>query len=250
MMKKPMKPKAMAKQGYADGGEIQSDSEEMPGIRLGQNANIGDDTRARAMAHIERVNKGKDPGLDSAPASRPAPRRTPQKAPSAAPKAAPKESTASRSEDGPVAMRASDPDNDRTESGVSSRVGDFNPMAGKAARQQAMRDAAPEGTGERIRDRLAGAIGLASMGITRGRPLNTIAPRVERALPGPAARKALPAPSRGAVEGPADLPKLPAPKGRSKSAPRDGDDARYADEGNPNYAKGGMIGCRDYGKKR
>jgi hypothetical protein len=54
--------------GYADGGEIQSDAEEMPGIRLGQNANISDDTRARAMAQAARADRGKDPEMDSKPA--------------------------------------------------------------------------------------------------------------------------------------------------------------------------------------
>jgi hypothetical protein len=50
--------------GYAVGGEV----DEMPGIRLGPNANISDDTRSRAMAMVERLNKGKD--VDSAPAKK------------------------------------------------------------------------------------------------------------------------------------------------------------------------------------
>lgn len=50
------------KRGYADGGEI----------REGENANIDNDTRSRAMAMIERLNKGKD--ADSEPA-KPMPRR-------------------------------------------------------------------------------------------------------------------------------------------------------------------------------
>ncbi len=102
---------------------------------------------------------------------------------------------------------------------------------------------------------VGGALGMLNKLRKSAQGLKTVAYVTPR-LSGPEGTKALPGPSGSAsVSGPRDNPRLPAPKGSARSVrePKDAEDARYADEGNSNYAKGGLIGGGHgdfkYGKK-
>ena len=62
------------------------------GVREGQNANIDDDTRARAMRYVQQQQEGKSDS-DEAPAKKTAPKAASKPAPKAEPKAEPKKAS-------------------------------------------------------------------------------------------------------------------------------------------------------------
>jgi hypothetical protein len=197
--------------GYTDGGEI----------REGENANIDGDTRSRAMAMVERLNKGKD--VESAPA------RATRKA------AARPAMTDTGDESARLAGRSMAKSEAKPEPKSYNDVPSIDEVRSSNKDRQSSTS-----TGSRIKDN-AGKV-LAGLGMAGGAAMGFQAGRSIMA-----ARKA----ARAAKD---------AAKAREmRRAPRDMDDARFADEGNPNYAKGGMVeyakggmvGCspRDYGKK-
>jgi hypothetical protein len=278
----------------AEGADLTEGADETgtfeSGVKLGRNVNISDDTRSRAMAMIERLNKGKD--IESAPAPKAAPRAAPKLAPRAAPKLAPKAMTdtgdgSERKAAAPASARSSAPDSSLRYPPARSSASESAPAresarAGtledpeyrkKLEKGQALERVYPEsvaGAGALgAVNRLARAAAQASTRRASTQGLSTL-----KELPGPAARKALPAPAEGAaarsvspkaLSGPAKA--LPAPEkgGRlnsimeaarkraaamrearqnpQRTPPRDVDEARMAGEG-PGFRKGGSVrGC-------
>lgn len=256
----------------AEGADLTEGADETgtfeSGVRLGRNVNISDDTRARAMAQANRAEAKET--LAALARERPAPRAAAKAAPRAAPRAAAATDTGDESER--MARRAPAPARAGTLEDPEYRT--------KLEKEQALERVYPEsvagaGTLGAV-NRLARAAAQASTRRASTQGLSTL-----KELPGPAARKALPAPAEGAaarsvspktLSGPAAAratsPKaLPAPaKGGESSGimeaarkraaamrearqnpqrtpPRDADEARMAAEG-PGFRKGGSVrGC-------
>ena len=253
----------------AEGADLTEGADETgtfeSGVRLGRNVNISDDTRARAMAQANRAEAKET--LAALARERPAPRAAAKAAPRAAPKAAAATDTGDESER--MARRAPAPARE------SARAGTLEDpeYRKKLEKGQALERVYPEsvaGAGALgAVNRLARAVAQASTRRASTQGLSTL-----KELPGPAARKALPAPAEGAaarsvspkaLSGPAKA--LPAPEkgGRlnsimeaarkraaamrearqnpQRTPPRDVDEARMAGEG-PGFRKGGSVrGC-------
>lgn len=251
----------------AEGGDPTEGADETgmfeSGVRLGRNVNISDDTRARAMAQANRAEAKET--LSALARERPAPKAAPKAAAKAAAKPAPKAMTDTGDESERMARRAPAPARAGTLEDPEYRK--------KLEKSQALERVYPEEVAG------AGALGMVNR-LARGaaragaRRASTDGLSTLKELPGPAARKALPAPAEGAaarsappraLSGPAKA--LPAPEkgGRlnsimeaarkraaamrearqnpQKPAARDADEARMAGEG-PGFRKGGSVrGC-------
>lgn len=252
----------------AEGGDLTEGADETgtfeSGVKLGRNVNISDDTRARAMAQANRAEAKET--LAALARERPASRT----AAKAAPRAAAATDTGDESER--MARRAPAP----------ARAGTLeDPEYRKTLEKgQALERVYPEEVAG------AGALGMVNRlaraaARTTARRASTEGLSTLKELPGPAARKALPAPAEGAaarsvppktLSGPAAAratpPKaLPAPakggessgimeaarkraaamrearQNPQKASARDADEARMAGEG-PGFRKGGSVrGC-------
>lgn len=249
--------------GKAKGGTVKKYAEG-GNVREGRHSGISDDTRARAMRFVESGGK------EEAPAKPTAKKSAPRKAP--APVAARKPDTkgrAARAPGGsspdpkPAVKPASGYQRDR----VTPNLG---PMSSRPPSYQAL---SPAQTEEGFREAMLGVglaalpgAGLAAKGmmkgakaakpaitsaqkaLTRARMADERAPVIEAGKAARANRKSIQeGVNRMDAEAPAMVtPKMP--KKVEKAPVRDMDEARMADEGGPNFKKGGSV--RGAGKAR
>lgn len=241
---KKMKPFKGRIRRFAEGGDPDESGTYESGVRVGQNANISDDVRARAMARAARANLGKDPELESQPAERPAAKSASK--PTAKPAATDTgDETARLEKRGPV-----DP-------GYRKGTLEDPEYRKTLEKKQALESVHPEEYivgGGTLKALQKGAAALAA----RGSALKTIGESTANRLAGPAARKALPAPaekSAARLEGVSPRPPLsggaakalPAPRPATRTPPRkpprDVEEARMSGEGGA-FRKGGSVrGC-------
>lgn len=214
-MARKMKPFSGRIVKRADGGEV----------REGSHSRISDETRQKALDYVTKMTTLKSLSDEGPPS--PMPRRAATKA---APKAAPKAADTGASGESIRASRAPAP-----ESGTSDKP--FNPMARQAAKQATMRKASEERTGTTAERRIAEGLGQAALlapvgrlakaahsGLKRG--AESVGRQYERVREAQQARAA--AKQREATR-------------EAQRAPRDVDESRFADEGNPNYRRGGTV---------
>jgi len=147
---------------YDDGGDVATDTSQ------GQNQNIGDDVRSRAMAAMSQRDMDEGGGGSSS---------TPAPAPKAAPKAASKASTPApkavptrQQKSGPIMMRGS------SNSGTDLKAALFggssssdSPRTRAAKRDQAMTGSYSMKSGGKVGSASKRADGIAQRGRTRGK---------------------------------------------------------------------------------
>lgn len=245
---KKMKPFGGKTRRYSEGGSTEEPDETgtyTSGVRMGRNANIGDDTRARAMAMLDR-NEAKST-LKSLADERPAPK--------AAPKAAAK----------PAAAKPAT-DMERRGAGAETKGGNDEPSARAEARKAGIpmddEPASPSTStrGSRFLEGLKDNAGkaLAATGAAAGvgaayKIGKTLAARqgAKQADSIMAAATKRAAENRERKQGLSEMRERAqeAAKSRERAplvrrAPKDMDEARMADEGGPNFRKGGSVrGC-------
>lgn len=153
---KKMKPFGGKARRFSEGGAADEPDETgtyTSGVRMGRNANIGDDTRARAMAMLDR-NEAKST-LKSLADERPAPKAAPKSA--AAKPAAAKPAAAVK-----PAASTSSTDMERRGAGAETKGGNDEPMSRAEARM------ADEGGPNFRKGGAVRGCGMARRGLTKG----------------------------------------------------------------------------------
>jgi len=238
--------------GYADGGEITNEVEETSGVRLGQNANIDDDTRARALALANMRSEGPPRGSVSGSA---------KSAPKSAPKA--EKPTDTGDETGRLARfkapsrgmtNADDPSIPKLEVDMTPskwiRVG----RAGQARAAVSDREVS-DGVGRAFDG--AGPLALAgTLGVKAVRGGMKAARQAEGVMASGAKRASETRDRMGALREGRERAQEAA-KARetaqesaraSRRSAKDADEVNFADEGNPNFARGGQVGKKAHMK--
>ena len=240
-MTRKMKPFSGRIVKRADGGEV----------REGSHSRISDETRQKALDYVAKMTTLKS--LSDAGPPSPTPRRAAAARPAAA-RSTPKVTDTGASGESiraarPAAARSTPKVTDTGASGESIRAArtsapaapssekPFNPMARQAEKQAAMRKASEERTGTTAERRIAEGLGQAAMLAPAGRIAKAAHSALRRGAEsvGQQYEKV-----RGAQQARAAAKQREAAREAQRS-PRDVDESRFADEGNPNYRRGGTV---------
>lgn len=193
-------------------------------VREGRNENIDDDVRARALAYVQRGGESEEAKPQTAPARR----------------ARAERATDTGDESDRLSRRYA-----KTESLGSMEVENDPSVpsldAGKNVREQTKASSLKSGLMDTA-GKVLGAVGATGGAIAAGRAIG-------KRIAGKQAEGVMSAGGKRAAE---TRRKMAESRAAKESAAKEADDVRFADEGNPNYARGGLIGHGDfnYGKKK
>lgn len=259
----------LAPKGFKKGGSIkkfaEGDSVTLPS---NETYRFNPDTYEKARRYIETGKKDDEQEKPKAKSSA-APKATPKKseattAPkSAAPKSEETTSPTSRSVNQRIKDALTPKESPKVKDNESDSDLSVEPRRylSRGRNYSATGEMSPEA--EKAVDRaslLAGVAGLGRAALTRGaRGLNTLMRSEGNLLTGPEARKQLTGPEARSLISRSETPRLPSPAASSKKSifkrdaedavvksersrtARDLDEMRFADEGNPNFKRGGKV---------